>query len=56
MEIRHLLEHAFEDMLLISNAILVQDILFYFDIQNNFSVVEDEHRYRKKTIYFNEEG
>lgn len=36
VEIKHHLEHAFEDMLLISNAILVKDILFYFDIQINF--------------------
>lgn len=36
VEIKHLLEHVFEDMLLISNAILVKDILFYFDIQINF--------------------
>ena len=36
VEIKHLLEHAFEDMLLISNVILVQDIVLYFDIQINF--------------------
>ena len=36
MEIKHLLEHTFEDMSLVSNAILVQDVLLYFDIQINF--------------------